>query len=179
MRRWCIGVAIGALCVGCTGSSDDDSARDTRPATTGAGPADGDVVPFSAHPVDAAPPVPPDSPWRQVALEIEAEPSSVAQGEELTCVVAVTNVGGETIDPDELCPAYYTNFGESSISAVPVISSLNCEDASPIAPGGVERFAMEIELPTDMEPGAGSIIWRLDPYIEAAFSSELVVERST
>ena len=129
-----------------------------------------DVVPFEAAPVNTPPVLPADSPWREVSLEIESTPSSVEPGTVAEFVVAITNESEREIDPRETCPSYFMNFGESSITAVPVQSLLNCEAASPMGPGEAQRFAMEIELPSDLEIESGTFYWRLEELVADASS---------
>jgi hypothetical protein len=178
--RWIIVAVLTALCVGCSDNSPgEDSHRDNQPAGSSVDHANAEIVSFSVFPVEDVPAVPPESPWRHVTLEIESAPSSITAGDKLEFVVAITNDAGDKIDPGELCPAYFMNFGEGAVSAVPIVSLLNCDDASSIAPGSTERFAMEIEMPPDLELNTGSIYWRLDPSIAAISSSEIPIEHPT
>jgi hypothetical protein len=164
-RSWlAIWLSIGVLGGGCSDGS----------SSTNDGPAD-EVVPFKMVPVQSAPTVPSESPWRQVSVAIEETPSSVRAGHVLEFVVAIKNGSKDDIDPQALCPAYFLNFGESAESATPITSLLNCDQARPLQPGDVERFAMQIELPEDIELEAGSVYWRLEPYLVDASSTEIAV----
>lgn len=89
--------------------------------------------------------------------------------------VVITNGSDVELDPAATCPGYFMNFGESSVSAVPVMSLLNCDDAHPIVSGGSERFSMEIEIPAELDLEAGSVYWRLEPSLADASSPEIAV----
>lgn len=91
-------------------------------------------------------------------------------------VVAISNDSSGEIDPHVSCPAYFMNFGESSESAAPVTSLLNCDASDRIPPGETERFAMEIELPAELQLDAGSVYWRLEPSLVDASSPEIAVQ---
>jgi hypothetical protein len=134
-----------------------------------------DVVPFELAPVKTPAPLPADSPWREVSVEIESAPSSVEPGTVTEFVVAITNGSEREIDPDETCPAYFMNFGDSGISLEPVMSLLNCDAASPMPPGGVERFAMEMDVPSDFELDFGEFYWRLEELAADASSRSIPV----
>ena len=89
-------------------------------------------------------------------------PKEVRLGERLKYVVELQNPTGRDIELNP-CPAYYSAFGEGSTSTS-LESYLNCADAPPAIPArGSLRFAMEIEVPSEVfKPGdAGTVYWRL------------------
>lgn len=171
-RRCLPGVVVFAFALAALGCSGEGGSGDvtTEPAPTA------DAVPFRLAAVAEPPVVPDDSPWREVKLEIQDAPASVAPGDTLEFVVAITNGSASTaIDPRAMCPAYFMNFGESSISLVPVTSRLNCDEADTFGPGAVERFAMELDVPADFELDAGTVYWRLESVADTS-SDAIVVE---
>ena len=174
MRRWTQLLSLGAIAVLALACSDDSSQRGSA-AMQSEEAGDEGVVPFERVPVATPPAIAPDSPWRGVSIAIESVPRSVESGEPLEFVVAITNPSTEPVDPRQTCPAYFMNFGESSLSAEPVTSLLNCDAASPLPAGATRRFAMEIEIPLDLDLDFGSIYWRLEGVADAS-SDEIAVE---
>jgi hypothetical protein len=168
-----IGVLAFALasCSSDDGSSNatvgDDGSRDVADSEG--------AVPFRLLPVESPPSIPSDSALRDLSVEVVSAPEEAEPGETLEFVVSINNPTAEPVQL-EPCPAYFANFGESSITTRPVLSLLNCEAADPIPPSGAERFAMEIELTEDLRDlrlDFGSIFWRLEPSITAASSEQI------
>jgi hypothetical protein len=165
------GLPVAVLAIACSADSSTET-----PSESGDPGSPGDVVPFEVSPAEISPSMPPESPWRGVTVELESVPSAVAAGDVLSFVVAITNNSESELDLSEECPSYFMNFGESSETVVPIMSLLNCSSAAPIGVGETERFAMDIEIPANMQLGAGTIYWRLEPSIAADSSSEIRVE---
>lgn len=159
--------ALVALSISCSEGQQEDGSSGS-----------GAVVPFELLTVAEFPEVPPDSPWWEVSVALESVPETVDAGGTLEFVVALTNRSGEAIDPGVSCPGYFANLGESSESAVPVRSLLNCEEAATIGPGETERFAMVIEVPAGIRLDSGTLFWRLEPVIAGTSSRPIAIVSS-
>ena len=178
MRRGTRLLSLGTAAVFALACSGDSSEPGSA-AGHAEEPVEEGVVPFEHVPVATPPAIAPGSPWHGVSIAIEPVPHAVEAGALLEFVVAITNVSTEPVDPQQTCPAYFMNFGDSSLSAEPVSSLLNCDAARPLPAGATQRFAMEIEIPLDLgldlRLDVGSIYWRLEGVADAS-SDDIAVE---
>ncbi|HYU86490.1 MAG TPA: hypothetical protein VEK80_16930 [Kribbellaceae bacterium] len=101
------------------------------------------------------PPPEPPEPWPTLHARLEGVPATVRAGEPLDYVVELANTGKAdvTFDP---CPAYAEALGGARADY-----RLNCAAAAVIPAGGSVRFAMRLDVGTDVPSGPAKMVWSL------------------
>ncbi|HEY3002516.1 MAG TPA: DUF4232 domain-containing protein [Kribbellaceae bacterium] len=101
------------------------------------------------------PPAEPPEPWPTLQARLEGVPATVRAGEPLDYVVELANTGTAdvTFDP---CPAYAEALGGARGDY-----RLNCATAAVIPAGGSVRFAMRLDVGTDVPSGPAKMVWSL------------------
>ena len=115
-------------------------------------------------------PAPPEGP--AFGAELVDAPETVSHAGRLEVTVALTNPGTEPVSLDP-CPVYRLAYGEGGTVA-DIVNELNCSAAPDRIPaGGQLRFAAELELGSDIDPGfVGSVIVKI--YLDDTHDPALV-----
>jgi hypothetical protein len=118
---------------------------------------------------EVPPPPEPPEPWPTLQARLHAVQATVHAGEPFDYIVELVNTGPAdvTLDP---CPAYTEGLGGSTADY-----RLNCAAAPVIPAGGSVRFAMRLDVSTQVPTGLAKVGWSLHGSTVAAGTAVTVV----
>ena len=115
------------------------------------------------------PPAEPPEPWPTLQARLEGLPATVHAGQPFDYVVELANTGPADVRLDP-CPAYTEALGGTHADY-----RLNCQ-AGPVVPAfGTVRFAMRLDVDTDVPSGPAKMLWSLHGSTVAAGTGVTVI----
>jgi hypothetical protein len=88
---------------------------------------------------------------------------SAAPGTELRYVVTLFHPAGPAFSFPPGCPSFTETVKLPGVDTVVRSYTLNCEPAGAVPEGAGVAFEMVLAIPTDAQPGRGTLVWSLDP----------------
>jgi Domain of unknown function (DUF4232) len=115
-------------------------------------------------------PLEPPEPWPTLQARLQGVPATVHPGQPFDYVIELTNTGPASV-PLNPCPAYTEALGGTRGDY-----RLNCQAGTVIPAFGSMRFAMRLNVGTDVPSGPAKLLWALHGSTVAA-GTEVTVTR--